>query len=101
MAAGREEGELELDFPLYVSARTTEQGSVAAVEAKLLAVRADEVEDSTEALAGGLAQATAELLQEERRALGRAEHQHRVDCRDVDAFVEQVNGEHRLDSPVR
>ncbi len=39
-----------------------------------------------------------ELLQEERRALGRAQQQQRVDVRNVDAFVEQVDGEHDVDS---
>ena len=45
------------------------------------------------ALPGRPAQPAAELLEEQRRALGRAEHQHGVDGGDVDAFVEQVDGE--------
>ena len=52
-------------------------------------------------LAVGAAQAAAELLQEERRALGRAQQQQRVDVRDVDALVEQVDGEHDVDSSRR
>ena len=48
-----------------------------------------------------LAQAAAELLQEQRRALGRAQHQHRVDGGDVDALVEQVDREHGAQPPVR
>ena len=46
------------------------------------------------------AQAAAELLQEQCRALGRAEHEHGVDGWDVDAFVEQVDREHNPDSAV-
>ena len=41
-----------------------------------------------------LAQAAAELLQEQGRALGRPQEQERVDVRHVDALVEQVDGEH-------
>ena len=55
MAPGRKEGELQLDCPLDVSARTTEQCPQAAVESELLAVRTDEVKDGAEALAFGLA----------------------------------------------
>ncbi len=48
------------------------------------------------ALSLRLAQASAELLEEQRRALGRAQHEHGVDVGDVNAFVEQVDGEHGL-----
>ena len=82
---------------LDVAAGAAEQGAVAAVEAELLAVGADEVEHGAERLAGGLAQPAAELLEEQRRALGRAQHQHGVDGGDVDALVEQVDGEHDPD----
>ena len=37
------------------------------------------------------AQAPAELLEEHDRRLGRAQHQHRVDLRNVEAFVEHVD----------
>ena len=46
------------------------------------------------------AQPTAELLEEQRRALGGAQHQDGVDGGHVDALVEQVDGEHDADSPV-
>ena len=84
-----------LHGPLDVSARAAEQRAVAAVEPELLAVRADEVEHGAERLALRLAQPAAELLEEQRRALGRAQHQHRVDVGHVDALVEQVDREHR------
>ena len=94
MAAGRQERELLLHGSLDVAAGAAEQRPVAAVEAELLAVRADEVEDGAERLARGLAQPSAELLEEQRRALGRAQHQDGVDGGHVDAFVEQVDREH-------
>jgi uncharacterized protein YmfQ (DUF2313 family) len=58
-----------------------EERAEAAVEAELLAVVADEVEDGADRLALGLPQAAAELLEEEERALGGAEHEERVDGR--------------------
>ena len=61
---------------------------------------ADEVQHGACRLAGRLAEAAAKLLQEECRTLRRSEHQNRVDCRHVDALVEQVNGEHNPDSSV-
>ena len=94
VAAGGQERELQLHGPLDVSAGAAEQRPVAAVEAELLAVGADEVEHGAERLARCLAQAAAELLEEQRRALGRAQHEHGVDGGDVDALVEQVDGEH-------
>src|ERR1700679_2573978 len=36
-------------------------------------------------------QAAAELLQEDRQAFGRAEEQHRVELRDVDALIVQID----------
>ena len=36
---------------------------------------------------------SSELLQEDRRALGRTEEKHRIDARDVDALVEDVHRE--------
>ena len=55
-----------------------------------------EVEDRTERLVLGLAQPAAELLEEQRRTLRRAEHEHGVDSRHVDTLVEQVDGEHHV-----
>ena len=67
------------------------------VEAELLAVVADEVEDGQHGLVAGAAQSAAELLQEDRRALGRSEEQHGVDVGEVEALVEQVGGEEHVD----
>ncbi|MEI2699996.1 MAG: hypothetical protein V9E94_17270 [Microthrixaceae bacterium] len=96
VAARRQERELRLHRSFDVAAGAAEQGPVAAVEAELLAVGADEVEHRAVRLVLRSAQASAELLEEQHRALGGSEHQHRVDVGEVDAFVEQVDGEHDL-----
>ena len=97
VAAGREERELELHGSFDVSASAAEQRPVAAVEAELLAVRADEVQDRAERLAGRLAEPASELLEEQRGAFGWAQHEHGVDCGHVDTLVEQVDREHHAD----
>ena len=56
---------------------------------------ADEVEHRQARLVLGPAAATAELLEEDRRALGRPQEEDRVDLGDVDALVEEVHGEER------
>ncbi len=58
-------------------------------------MRADEVEDGARALPGRLPQPSPELLEEQRRTVGRAEKEERVDGRDVHALVEQVDREDR------
>ena len=60
---------------------------------------ADEVEDR-EAAFPRQAQAAAELLQEDGGALGRPQEEDRVDLGDVDALVEQVDGEEDVDLAV-
>jgi hypothetical protein len=60
-------------------------------------VQSDEVEHGAHRLAGSASEAAAELLEEQRGALRRAEHQQRVDSRDVDALIEQIDGEQHRD----
>jgi hypothetical protein len=64
-------------------------------------VDADEVEHRAERLVLRFPEPSAELLQEEGRALGRPQHEHGVDVRDVDTFVEQVDREHGSHAPLR
>src|SRR5262245_37008137 len=52
-----------------------------------------EVEHRAHRLAGRPSQTTAKLLQEERRALGRAQHEQRVDRREIDPLIEEVDSE--------
>ncbi len=61
---------------------------------------ADEVEHRTERFVLGFPETSAELLEEQRRALGWSQHEHGVDVRDVDTLVEQVDREHGLYSSV-
>ena len=86
-----------LHSPFDVAARAAEESAVAAVEAELAAMCAHEVEDGAERLARRSAQATSELLEEQRGALGGTQHEHGVDRGHVDAFVEQVDREDDAD----
>jgi hypothetical protein len=54
-------------------------------------VIANEVDHRQGVLAVAAAQAAAELLKEHNRGLGRAQHQHRVELRHVEALVEHVD----------
>src|SRR4051812_28064688 len=56
------------------------------------AVVADVVDDLQDLVVRGLAQAAAELLQPDDPRLGGAEHQHRVQLREVEPLVEDVHG---------
>ena len=69
----------------------------ATIESKFAAMVADEVEHRAERLRGSTSETAAELLEEERRTLGRAQQQERVDVGNVDAFVEEVDGEDHVD----
>ena len=71
------------------------------VEAELLAVIADEVQDGQHGLVLRPPQPSPELLQEDRGALGGSEEQHRVDIGNVDALVEDVDREDCLDVGLR
>ena len=60
---------------------------------------ADEVQHRAERLPSKPTQASAKLLKEQRRAVGRTKQQQRVDGGNVDALVEQVDREQRVDAP--
>lgn len=100
VAAGGEEGEGLLDLGGHLVAGAAQEGAEAAVEAEFGAVVADEVQDGAGGLGGVAAEASAQLLEEQGRAVGRAEHQEGVDGGDVDALVEQVDGEHDVHASV-
>jgi hypothetical protein len=65
------------------------------VEPELAALLADEVKDGQDRLAVRAPKPATELLQEQRRALGRSQQQQGVDLGDVQALVEQIDGEDR------
>ena len=92
-----QEREAELDLLLHLGPRGAGDRAVAQVEAELPVRLADEVEHGHAVLALVAPQAAAELLQEDEGALGRPQEQDRVDLREVDALVEQVDGEERPD----
>lgn len=100
VASSRQEREALLDLPHQVLAGAAEQRAQAAVEPELATMLADEVEHRAQQLAIRAAQAAAELLDEQRRAVGRAQQQERVDARQVDALVEEVDGEQHLQAAV-
>ena len=98
LAAGRQEREPSFDLALEAPTSLAGQRAQLLVEAKLLALVSDEVEDGQHGLVGRAAKSATELLQEDRGALGGAEEQHRVDVGQVEALVEQVGGEEDVDS---
>jgi hypothetical protein len=97
VASGGQEGKAAAHLGLERRARAIQQRREFSIEAELPAMQADEVEDCADALAGGPAQAAPQLLQEQRRAVRGAQHQQRVHARHVDAFVEQIDRENRVD----
>ena len=60
-------------------------------------VVAHEIDDSDGRLALGRAQTTPQLLQEHDAGLGRPQHDDAIYCRDIDAFVEHIDGAHRIE----
>ena len=94
--AGGEVGEAGDDVAFEFSSGAAQEPSEPLVEAELLVLIADEVEDGQHVFASALAEPASELLEEDRCALGRAQHQHDIDGRDVDALVEEVDGEQDL-----
>ena len=81
--------------------RRTRQSAVADVEPELLAMMTDEVECGQHRLVTGAAQTATQLLQEDRRALGRPQEQDGVDVGQVEAFVEQSAAKRTLTRRVR
>ena len=90
MAAGRQLGALNV---LLGQGTLSCKGTVFAVNHEVLVLMSHEVEDRQNRLQRCTAQAAAQLLQEEGERLGGAQHQERVDVRNIDALVEQVHGE--------
>ncbi|GGG47163.1 hypothetical protein GCM10011374_06950 [Kocuria dechangensis] len=58
-------------------------------------LEADEVQHGEDRLVFCKAQTSTQLLEEEGRRLCGPKHEDRVDLRNVKAFIEKVNGEHR------
>jgi hypothetical protein len=99
-AARGQEREAVLDLAHQLRTGTSGQRAVANVPAEAPVVLSHEVEHGQAGLAGGAAQAPAQLLQEDGGALGGAQEQHGVDLGHVDALVEQVDREDGVDLSV-
>jgi hypothetical protein len=84
------------------SASRPGERSKAPVEPELLMRMANEIEDGQAGLAGPsrMPETTTQLLQEHRGALGWSQEEHRVDLRDIDAFVEEVYREDHIHAPL-
>ena len=97
-ASRRQKREPLRQLLLQLAATAAEQGAVAQVETEAAVLLADEIQNGETALLcfWREAQAPAQLLQEHDRALGGPQQQHGVDRGDVEAFVEQVDGEEDL-----
>ena len=89
-----------LHLPFQLPAAHPGQCGETLVEPELTALVTDEVQRGQHGLTGHHPQATPELLQEHRRALGRPKEQHSVDRGNVEALVEQVDGEDDVDRAV-
>jgi hypothetical protein len=87
-----------LDRLLEATPGAAEKGSIPSVEAELPPVHPDEVEHRAYRLAFGQPQATAQLLEEECRAVRGTQQQKGVNGGNVDTFVEKVHGEDDLKS---
>src|SRR6266851_1699563 len=100
LAARRKERETTLDLIYEVLAAAAEQRPEAQVESELLPVLADEVQNSAHCLAAAEAQSAAELLKEQRGAIGGTQEEHGVNDGHVDPFVEEVHGKHNVHAPL-
>ena len=95
VAARRQAAETVFDAVHQFAARQAGEARQQAVEAEFGAVLADEVEYQAALLAGCQAQAAANLLLKQHRALRGPQQQQRVDHRQVDAFVVEINRDQR------
>ena len=75
MAPAGQEREVTLDLTLDLTAGAAEERAQFSVESELATMVSDEVDDGAEGLATRTPQASAELLQEQRRALSRTKQQ--------------------------
>ena len=101
MAPAGQEREVALDLALDVSAGAAEKSAVGADRIETHGDGFRRSRALCRAPCRGPPQTTAELLQEECRALGRSKQQQRVDVRYVDALVEEVDGEDDVDASRR
>ena len=97
MASRRKEGEPGADLSFDFPPTPAEQRPESTIEAELASVAPDEIDHRAARLAQTLPQSPPELLEEEGRAVGRPEEKQRIDARQVDPFIEEIDREERLD----
>jgi hypothetical protein len=100
-APGRQAAEAPLHELPQLARRLAEELAQVTVEPEARVLKPCDVEDREDVLVARAPQAAPELLQEHRRALGRAEEEERVHVGDVDALVEEVDDAEGLHLPAR
>ena len=93
----RDGGETVLDLTRDAAAGIAEQSGEFFFEPVVLVCLSDEVEDGQAVLAFGQSQAASELLQEDGQGLGRTQEENRIDLRDIDALIVEVDDEDEAD----
>lgn len=92
--------ETVLNFAGDAPAGVAEQGREFFFEPVVLIGLSDEVEDGQAVFPFCQAQASSELLEKDGQGFSWAQEEYRIDFRDVDAFVIEVNDEDRSELPV-
>ena len=93
----RDGGETVLDLTRDAAVGIAEQSGEFFFEPVVLVCLSDEVEDGQAVLAFGQSQAASELLQEDGQGLGRTQEENRIDLRDIDALIVEVDDEDEAD----
>ena len=97
LAARRQERETLLNLTLQRLAADAGHRAETLVEPELAPLVSDEIQRCEHSLAARQPQAAAQLLEEDGRAFRRPQEEHSVDLWDVQAFVEEVDGEENVD----
>ena len=97
LAAGGQEREAVLHLLLQHGAHDAGEPPVLQVEAGLLVLLSDEVQDRKHRLVRRAAQASLELLKEHGRRLSGPEQEQRVDVGHVESLVEEVDRKQDVD----
>ena len=90
--------ETVLNFASNAPAGVAEQGREFFFEPIVLIGLTDEVEDGQTVFSFCQAQASSELLKKDGQGFGWPQEEYRIDFRDVDAFVIEVNDEDEADT---
>lgn len=92
-------GETVLDFLAHNHAAASQHGLQAAGEIVFAVGLGHKVKYGQAVFVLCQSQAAAQLLQKNSHAIRRTQEQHRVDCRNIDAFVEQIDDKEERNLP--